>query len=60
MEPVFIAQTELPAASKRPSFDASLRKTPVVPFVTERIAALAGALDTMALNTRTGNSSHTA
>jgi hypothetical protein len=60
LEPVLMAHTELPAASKRPSFDASLRNTPLTPCGVGRMAASTGELHTAALNTMTGNSNHVA
>ena len=60
LEPVLIAQTEFPAASKRPSFDAIFRNTPLAPFGEVRIAASTGPLQTVALNTMIGNSNHIA
>jgi len=57
---VLIAQTEFPAASNSPSFDASFRNTPVAAFGAVRIAASTGALQTAALATTMGNSNHVA
>ena len=60
LEPVLIAQTEFPAASKRPSFDANFRNTPFTPVGAVRIAASAGALHTVALAAIRGNSNQVA
>jgi hypothetical protein len=57
---VLIAHTEFPAASNRPSFEASLRNTPFVVLGAVRIAASAGALHTAALAAIMGNSNQVA